>query len=60
MLLPAGEQFLVTNYTLNTGAILALSYGWLGLILYTLISIYYVLRPPSMKTSGRERAMRGQ
>jgi len=60
MLLPAGETFLMVNYTLNTGAILAFSYGWLGLILYTLIAIYYVLRPPSMKASAKERATRGR
>ena len=60
MLFPASETFLMVNYTLNTGAILALSYGWLGLILYTLISIYYVLRPPSIKASAKERATRGR
>ena len=59
-MLSAGETFLMLNYTLNTGAILAFSYGWLGLILYTLIAIYYVLRPPSMKASAKERAMRGR
>jgi len=51
---------LVANYTLNTGAVLALSYGWLGLILYTLVSVYYVLRPPVMKASSRERPERGR
>jgi len=60
MLLPGVDGFLVANYTLNTGAVLALSYGWLGLILYTLVSVYYVLRPPVMKASSRERPERGR
>jgi hypothetical protein len=60
MLLPGVNQFLVYNYTLNTGAVLALSYGWLGLIMYTLISIYYVLRPPSIRASATERTTRGR
>jgi len=60
MLLPGVDGFLVNNYQLNTGAILALSYGWLGLILYTLVSVYYVLRPPSAKPSPREPAERGR
>ena len=59
MLLPGVGTFLVTYYTLNAGAVLAISYGWLGLLLYALISVYYVLRPPAMKASARERAMRG-
>jgi len=59
MLLPGVGTFLVTYYTLNAGAVLAISYGWLGLLLYALISVYYVLRPPSMKASARERALRG-
>jgi len=60
MFLPGVDAFLVYNYQVNTGAILALSYGWLGLILYTLFSVYYVLRPPSMKTSRKERATRAR
>ena len=60
MLLPGTKEFLIYNYTLNTGAILALSYGWLGLIMYTLISIYYVLRPPSMRAAATERTTRGR
>src|SRR2546425_374197 len=59
MLLPGVGTFLVTYYTLNAGAVLAISYGWLGLLLYALISVYYVFRPPAMKASARERAMRG-
>ena len=60
MLLPGVRDFLVFNYTLNTGAILALSYGWLGLVLYTLVSIYYILRPPSMKASAMDRRTPGR
>src|SRR2546428_186670 len=45
---------------LNASAILALSYGWLGLLLYALVSVYYVLRPPSIKASSKDRAARGQ
>src|SRR3989454_2812117 len=60
MLLPGVRDFLVFNYTLNTGAILALSYGWLGLVLYTLVSIYYILRPPSMKASAIDRRTPGR
>jgi len=60
MLLPGVDGFLIANYQLNTGAILALSYGWWVLILYALLSVYYVLRPPSMKASSRERTERGR
>src|SRR5947209_16125640 len=60
MLLPGVRDFLVFNYTLNTGAILALSYGWLGLVLYTLVSIYYILRPPSMQASAMDRRTPGR
>lgn len=60
MLLPGVDGFLVYNYTLNTGAVLAFSYGWLGLILYALVSVYYVLRPPSTKASSKDRAGRGR
>ncbi len=56
MLLPGVGGFLNTNYELNTGAVLAISYGWLGLILYALASVYYVLRTPSTKTSSKDRA----
>src|SRR5881628_31113 len=59
MLLAGVNTIPVTYTTLNAGAVLAISYGWLGLLLYALISVYYVLRPPSMKASARERATRG-
>src|SRR6266705_730785 len=60
MLLPGGADYLVANYKLNASAIIALSYGWLGLLLYALVSVYYVLRPPSIKGSAKDRAARGQ
>src|SRR6266704_2959205 len=54
MLLPGVTVYLVANYKLNASAILALSYGWLGLLLYALVSVYYVLRPPSIKGSAKD------
>src|SRR5439155_1719897 len=42
-LLPGVGGFLNQAYELNTAAILSLSYGWLGLILYSFLSVYYVL-----------------
>src|SRR5881396_225993 len=59
MLLAGVNTIPVAYTTLNAGVVLAISYGWLGLLLYALISVYYVLRPPSMKASARERATRG-
>src|SRR5881296_4453468 len=60
MLLPgaAAGGYLEANYKLNAAAILSISYGWLGLILYALASVYYVLRPPSIRASAKDRAMR--
>ncbi len=43
--LPGAGSFLTTNFQLNTAAILALSYGWPGLGMYTLLSVYLALRP---------------
>src|SRR5947199_2588373 len=60
MLLPGVGGFLNQAYELNTAAILSLSYGWLGLILYSFLSVYYVLRPPSTKASARESVTRGR
>ena len=57
MLLPGVGGFLTTNFMINTAAILALSYSWLGLMVYALASIYYVLRPPS-SPAPRDRADR--
>jgi DNA-binding phage protein len=45
MLLPGVVGFLETNFTLNTGAILFLSYGWFGLVLYAILSIYAAMNP---------------
>ena len=59
-LLPAVTGFLIQAYELNTAVILSLSYGWLGLILYSFLSVYYVLRPPSTKASARESVTRGR
>jgi hypothetical protein len=48
MMLPGVTGFLQTNYAFNTGMILGLSYGWLGLLAYVFLSVYMVLRlPPS-------------
>ena len=58
MLLPGVEGFLVYNYLLNTTAILTLSYGWFGLIMYALLSVYYVMRPAASKPSAMERIAR--
>ena len=58
MLLPGVGTFLSYNYVLNTAAILGLSYGWFGLLMYALLSVYYVMRPPSTKPSPMERIAR--
>lgn len=61
MLLPAVGGFLVTtDYQLNTGVILSISYSWLGLILYALLSVYLVLRPPLARGSSKARTDRGR
>ena len=43
--LPGAGSFLTTNFQLNTAAILALSYGWPGLGMYAILSVYLALRP---------------
>ena len=43
--LPGAGSFLTANFQLNTAAILALSYGWPGLGMYALLSVYLALRP---------------
>src|SRR5256712_1690757 len=58
MLLPGVDNFLLFNRELNTAAILTLSYGWFGLIMYALMSVYYVVRPASTKPSAMERIVR--
>lgn len=58
MLLPGVGGFLEANFVLNTAVILFLSYGWLGLILYALTSIYVVSRPPSLRAISDEMADR--
>ncbi len=55
MLLPAVTGFLVTNFVLNTTAILFLSYGWFGLVLYSLASIYAMARPYAPRKPRQER-----
>jgi hypothetical protein len=60
MLLPGVDGFLLANRELNTAAILSLSYGWFGLIMYALMSVYYVMRPASTKPSAMERIARRQ
>jgi len=47
MLLPGITGFLVSNFVLNTTAILFLSYGWFGLVTYALASIYAMAHPYS-------------
>src|SRR3989442_190977 len=54
MLLPAVDWVLLANRELNTAAILTLSYGWFGLIMYALMSVYYLMRPASTKPSPME------
>src|SRR5947208_4520440 len=60
MLLPGVGGFLNQAYELDTAAILSIRYGWLALILYSFLSVYYVLRPPSTKASARESVTRGR
>src|SRR6267143_2741991 len=55
MLLPGITGFLETNFVLNTTAILFLSYGWFGLVLYALASIYALAHPPPPRQRPRER-----
>lgn len=45
MLLPGVGGFLETNFALNTGVILFLSYGWFGLVLYAFLSIVVASHP---------------
>src|SRR2546428_5091667 len=58
ILLPGVTDYLVANYKLDASALLALHYGWLGLLLYALVSRYYMLRPPSLKGSAEDRSPR--
>ena len=44
ILLPGSDAFLTTYYIANTTAILFVSYGWFGLILYSLLSVYILAR----------------
>ena len=52
MMLPGVGGYLVVNFVLNNWIVLTLSYGWLGLILYALLSVYLVLRPPAMRSGS--------
>jgi hypothetical protein len=54
MLLPAVTGFLVTNFVLNTTAILFLSYGWFGLVLYAFASIYAMAHPYTPRETPQE------
>ena len=54
MLLPGITGFLETNFVLNTTAILFLSYGWFGLVLYALASIYALAHPPPPRARPQE------
>ena len=54
MLLPGITGFLETNFVLNTTAILFLSYGWFGLVLYALASIYAMAHPPPPRARPQE------
>ncbi len=59
MLLPGVFGFLERNFQLNTTAILALSYGWLGLLAYAIVSVYVVSRPsPTPRRKTNERSSR--
>src|SRR2546426_248905 len=60
MFLPGGDNFLLFNREVNTAAILSLRYRWVGLIMYALMSVYYVMRPASTKPSAMERIARRQ
>jgi len=48
MLLPGVIGYLEWQFVLNTSVILFLSYGWFGLILYALSSIYVMSHPRSL------------
>lgn len=54
MLLPGVGGFLQNHYVFNTTIVLVLSYGWLGLLIYTLVSVYLTLRAGS--PADRRRA----
>src|SRR5436853_6975286 len=58
MLLPGVGGYLDANYALNTAAILFVSYGWLFLVLYVVISIYVMTRLPSALTNRRRDSSR--
>lgn len=60
MLLPGVGGFLEINFVLNTSVILFISYGWLGLILYALVSIFAVSRPPSLRAMADDMEYDGR
>lgn len=43
-MLPAADGFLQTNFVLNTFFILAIAYGWIGLLGYALGSVFLVVK----------------
>ena len=51
--LPGAGSFLTANFQLNTAAILVLSYGWPGLGLYAILSVYVALRPARDEAQSR-------
>ncbi len=55
MLLPGVFGFLERNFQLNTTAVLTLSYGWLGLLAYAIMSVYVVSRPAPTPRSRSNR-----
>lgn len=58
VLIPGVYGFLERNYLLNTTAILALSYGWLGLALYALASVFIAVRPVRRRAASSEEPRR--
>ena len=55
MMLPGVNGYLADNFRLNTGLVLSLSYGWLGLLSYALLSVYLVLRPaPTVRSREKK------
>jgi len=59
ILLPGSDGFLSTYYIANTTAILLLSYGWFGLILYSLLSVYILARSSFLRGIDREVPLDG-
>lgn len=56
MLLPGVGGFLVYHYVFNTTLVLVLSYGWVGLLVYALVSVYVTLSAATRGARGRSTA----